>query len=90
MQTEHKTYLAAQGHLKYVAVTAAREEAVLAGVKGDWHDAHIKQDRQEQLARWQLPELEEERERDYPLIGKRLGMKSDQIQTISSFMFQVN
>lgn len=42
-------YLATQGHLENVAVAAAAEQEVVAGVHGDRHDLHVKEDREEQL-----------------------------------------
>lgn len=43
-------YLVAQGHLEDVAVTATAEQEVVAGVRGDRHDLHVEEDREEQLA----------------------------------------
>lgn len=42
-------YLAAQGHLEDVAITATTEQEVVAGVRGDRHDLHVEEDREEQL-----------------------------------------
>ena len=52
------THLAAQRHLEDISITSSTEQKVLAGVKGDRHDLHIKENGQQQLARRQLPHLD--------------------------------
>lgn len=42
-------YLVAQGHLEDVAVAAATEQKVVAGVRGDRHDLNVEEDREKQL-----------------------------------------
>lgn len=61
-------YRSTQSDLEDVAVTAATEHRVLAGVEGDGQDPHIEEDRQQDLPWGDFPKLEKGRERGRGLI----------------------